>query len=687
MSQPREVADHRSGRRRTWAALVFLLALTIGLCWPLTVSHDYTWLENPDQALQVRPWLDYEAREIHAGRLPLWDPYLWGGQSLIGQVQPGVVNPINWILFALPLRDGHIPTSTLHWYWVTIHWLAAVFAFRLCRDLQCGHIASLLGGVVFAFMGFMGHATTPQFLMSALWLPVILLFFARVFRGQRAWSSAAFCGATLGLSFLSGHHNIPIYTAVLLGSLWFWLVFRGTGFRLPVRLGQAAVFAAVCFLVSAVQSLPAIEYGRQAVRWSGVPEPQHWGDKLPYSVHAEYSLYAKSIPGMAIPGLGVHAEPFVGIVALGMAFTALVQRRRSREVQLFAAVALGGLLLALGKDTPIHRLAYDFIPLVDKARYPAMAIAICQAGIAALAALGLEAWRSACSKIVLAVLVLFAATVTAAYFLHRYPIDRRALAVAAVAVVLAAVLYWGRAYPAAVLGLLLLEAMVYPVHLERFDRPNSYAATIAAQSDIAAFLHRQPGWFRVDADEDVVPYNFGDWFGIEQFGGYVASMPDRIYRVNGRQETAAQFGVRYRIARTPASPAQAVVFESRSGLKVFEDSRISEPLHVVRGSPCAGTDGLRVVSRTPNAFSIDADLACPGFVNVGDPWFQGWRAWLDGKRTAIQERETPIRTVACPGRSSSHRVPLPSRFGVPGRRAYRARTGAGRLSSVVGIAR
>ena len=60
---------------RTLAALAFLLALTVGFYRQLTLLPGYTWLENPDQALQVRPWLDYEARELHAGRLPLWDPY------------------------------------------------------------------------------------------------------------------------------------------------------------------------------------------------------------------------------------------------------------------------------------------------------------------------------------------------------------------------------------------------------------------------------------------------------------------------------------------------------------------------------------------------------------------------------------------------------------------------------------
>jgi len=634
---------------RNAAALVFLLALTIGLYWRLTIARDFTWLENPDQALQVRPWLDFEAREIHAGRVPLWDPYLWGGQSLIGQVQPGVVNPLNWILFAMPLRGGHIPVETLHWYWVLIHWVAAAFGFWLCRDLGCGAVAATLGGSVFAFMGFMGHSLSPQFLMSALWIPVVLLFFARVFRGHRPWSSAAFCGVAMGLAFLSGHHNIPIYTAVLTLPLWLWHVL-GSRRQLVRRAAHAALFAAVWLLVSAVQAMPAIEYGRDSVRWSGVPEPQQWKDKLPYSVHAEYSLYAKSIPGMVVPGLGVHADPFVGIVAVTLAIVALFQVRRSRMARLFAVVALGGLLLALGKDTPVHRLAYDWIPLVEKARYPAMAVVLCQAGIAALAALGLEAWfRGArhARRVALSCLPVFAACVGAVYYLHLYPLDSRTLGVAGVAVALAAVLAWirGSRYgPAAVLALLIVEAFLWPVALDRRDRPGSYAAMMASQADIADFLKRQPGWFRVEADEDVVPYNFGDWFDIEQFGGYVASMPTRIYRINGRKETPQQFGIRYRIARAPANPAQTPVFQSRSGLTVFADPLITEPLRVVRDAPC-GDDRLRIVSRVPDAFVVDADLACSGLVVAGDPWFQGWRAWVDGRRERIRNFEGVVRAV------------------------------------------
>ena len=138
--------------------------------------------------------------------------------------------------------------------------------------------------------------------------------------------------------------------------------------------------------VSAVQALPAIEYGREALRWSGTPEPQRWGDRIPYSVHAEYSLGTRAIPGMLVPGLALHANSYIGSVALGLALVAVWFRRG----RLFAFIAVFAFLLALGKDTPVHWLAYRFIPLVEKARYPAMAIVLSQVGIAALVAQALS---------------------------------------------------------------------------------------------------------------------------------------------------------------------------------------------------------------------------------------------------------------------------------------------------------
>ena len=599
-------------RWRTAGALLALLLLTAGFYWKLTISREWTFLEGSDLANVVRPWLDFEAREFHAGRFPLWDPYEWAGHTLIGQVQPGITNPLNWILFAMPLRDGHIPVTTLHWYWVLIHWLGAVFCYALCRDLHAGYTASLLGGSVFALAGFLGHTDWPQILMSSIWVPLVLLFFARAAGGRSAASSAALCGAALGMAFLSGYHVVPTFTAVLLGAMW--LVYISLDWRRPARWGHAAIFFAVWLLVSAVQVLPAIEYAKQSLRWAGAPEPLRWGQPVPYEVHAQYSLGWPSVSGIVLPGISLHANPHVGFVAVALALAALWYRRREPLVRWFAFVALGGLLLALGKDFPPYWLIYRFVPMVEKAREPAMAIVLCQVGIAVLAALGLLAGRH-CA-------VPRGDSAEASDFSK----------------------VWRRWAGILALGLFLGEAVYDAPRLARFDRPGSYTAMIQGQADIAEFLKAQPGWFRVDFDENDVPYNFGDLYGIEQFGGAGSSLPVRIHRLLGNAETPRLFGIRYRVARQPSDPAQVEVFRSRSGLKVYRDPRIGEPLWTWRDRPCGAPDRLRVVSRTPEVFVVEAELACPALVVAGDSYYPGWRARVDGERRPVQELDA-VRAV------------------------------------------
>lgn len=587
-------------RWRTAGALLVLLLLTAGFYWKVTISPDWTFLEAPDLANVVRPWLDFEAREFHAGRFPLWDPYEWAGHTLIGQVQPGITNPLNWILFIMPLRDGHIPVTTLHWYWVLIHWLGAAFCFALCRDLRAGYVASILGGCIFALAGFVGHTDWPQILMSSIWVPLVVLYFLRVVRGQAPGASATLSGAALGMAFLSGHHVVPTFTAVLFGALW--LTYIAVGKNLPtglLRVRLAALFGAVWLLVSAVQVLPAIEYAKQSLRWAGAPEPLRWGQPVPYDVHAHYSLGWPSVGGIVWPGISLHANPHVGFVAIILALAALWCRRRDACVRWLAMAAAGGLLLALGKDFPGYWLIYRFVPMVEKAREPAMAIVLFQVAIAALAALGVDACR--------------------------------------------------RAWPSAWIGVLALalflgEAVYDAPHLGRFDRPGSYTATIQGQSDIAQFLKAQPGWFRVDFDDNDVSYNFGNLYDIEQFGGLGSSLPLRTHRMLGNAETPRLFGIRYRVSRKPSDQAQQEVFRSRSGVSVFRDSRIADPLWTWRDAPCTVPDRLRIISRTPSVFIVEADLPCPALVVVGDAYYPGWRAWVDGVRRPIQELDA-VRAV------------------------------------------
>src|SRR5205814_8805584 len=65
-----------------------------------------------------------------------------------------------------PLRHGWIRQSFLHWYFMLIHFQAALFCYWLCRDLKRSRAASLLSGLAFGLGGFVGTNNWPQMLRS-----------------------------------------------------------------------------------------------------------------------------------------------------------------------------------------------------------------------------------------------------------------------------------------------------------------------------------------------------------------------------------------------------------------------------------------------------------------------------------------------------------------------------------------
>ena len=135
-----------------------LLILAIGVHWKTLLTSQYQEFDQPDLTNQVAPWLQVQASQWHHRHPMLWDPYQVGGQSLIGQAQPGAAYPFNWLLFLAPLKDGFIRDVSLNWYIALIRFMAALACYMLCRDLGRSLAASILGASAFAFAGYI--ATT-----------------------------------------------------------------------------------------------------------------------------------------------------------------------------------------------------------------------------------------------------------------------------------------------------------------------------------------------------------------------------------------------------------------------------------------------------------------------------------------------------------------------------------------------
>lgn len=690
--------NHHGGRKQApeWlgraAGPILLLLISIGFFWKLVLSNQYTWLEGSDTAYQVLPWFQFQAGEWHRGSIPLWDPYLWGGQSLIGQAQPGAAYPPNWLLFLLPLRNGWIRQSFLHWYYVLIHFHAALFCYWLCRDLKRSQSASLLAGIVFAFGGFVGTTDWPQMLNGAVWAPAVFLFFLRAMRGQKPLANAAGSGACLGAAFLAGHHQIPVFTTMAVGGAWLYYLFRdGFAWRL---LRLLAVFGVFLVLVSAMQTLPAYEYGQTALRWVSAKEPVSWNQPVPYSVHARYSLGPISLLGIVIPGIHFNADPFMGLVAVILALAAL-QSWREPVVRLFAAMALGGLLFSLGENSVFHGFLYAVTPIVEKARNPSMAIFIFNFSLAVLTAYGMDV--NDVGKNVVRIAVAAGGLLTSLLLvltLTKVAFDARLGVSALVAVLLAATLAMPLTRRAGGVWLILLALLelgnVSGYGFQPQDNPNSLLKKLSEHSDIAEFLRKEPGPVRVELDDQAIPYNFGDWYGIDHFGGYLASLTQDVARLQGSARVRAMYGVNYWIGKQASRPDQEQVFESRSGLKVYRNpgalprtwivheayaiggaGEIDAALHGPAADPrkkaflrgpapqlesCAALESSRMLERSANRVVIEANLRCRGMVILGETYAPGWAASVDGRAAPVHEVCTLLRGVVA--EAGTHRIVL-----------------------------
>ncbi len=357
---------------------ILLLLITIAFSWKLLLSGQYTCLNGTDIVYQVIPWLQVQAAQWHAGHFPLWDPHLWTGQPLIGQVQPGTLNPLNWILFSMPFENGFIRISVLHWYWVSIQFLAVLFCYWLCRDLRLSQSASVLGGCAFGLGGFVATIGWPQLMLSAVLLPLILMFLLRVLRDESALPNAAAAGALLGASFLSGHHNVPTFFTLATIGLWIYIAaVRGS---IRKMMAPALAFGACFALIAAAQIIPSYELGKLSVRWAGAPEPLGWNDRVPYAVHEMFSLLPMEIVGIVIQSFQQDSAIFIGVVILALGLLGATAKWNEQTVRVLAAVGIGGLIFALGARSLYHGILYALIPNLDKARAPSMAEAIFHLG-------------------------------------------------------------------------------------------------------------------------------------------------------------------------------------------------------------------------------------------------------------------------------------------------------------------
>jgi hypothetical protein len=321
------------------------------------------------------PWRSYDSELLAAGRLPLWNPFLYFGMPQAATMQDSLYYPGTVPFFILRFADA------LALYHFAHYWLAAAFVYLWLRAGRASKASAFGGAVVAAFSGLM--LSREPFLnhLAVLALaPALALFFTR----------PAALAAALALAFFAGYP--PFLVGAALTAWAMALAGRGAGdasFWKRAALCWTLAGAASAVL-GAVLLLPAAELVGLSRRAGGMAADE----TLAYGFSP--ADLGQWLSPLLVKGFNPAVEwwkscylGFAGAAAAAAGLFVVTRRR---------AAALGGflllvLILILGGSNPVSAALWERLPPLRFIRYPGNTAYLALLPLAALAAAGLSALR------------------------------------------------------------------------------------------------------------------------------------------------------------------------------------------------------------------------------------------------------------------------------------------------------
>ncbi len=726
MARPRWLTDA--------LALLALAIVTLVFFWPVTLDRGWIPRGGGDLVSFLWPTYSYAADALLAGRLPLWNHSLYSGAPFAADNQSGLFYPINLLAFAV--WPG-FPYRTMEWLVVAHVWLAGAGIYAFVRSLlreiapappvRLAVPAALTAALAYMFSDvFVTHVGNLNILAVSTWLPWAA---AALQRGltRRSLNCCLLAGGCLGVAALAGHAQMTLIISLGLGVFGLGLIlpqaragrFAAAGAPSATKARQRQLAAitrggallGVVFLVgfglSSLSVIPALEMTAYTAR-----------ARLDYAAAAEYSLPWAGLAGWFSPlifGRGAAdfwadwprvALGYGGIITLWLAGLAPWRGPAGRVPRALAVVGGLGLLLALGENTPFHRLFYNVVPGFASLRVPARFVLLSGFAVAALAGYGLVRLRALPRRRVLGWTAILAAALLVVPLVAWLSVPGHSahtgtlalgLGVALALLGLGAALGLGRAStwgPAAVAACMAVDLIGHGawVEVERNDPTVGFQHYAAAE-----YLLAQPGPVRMDNASSAWSPDAAARLGLEDIGGisnplalaaydtYRGAVGPRgspLYNFLNAQFVIADKGQPPADSRfvpvfaddptvdiylnTVAQPRIRLVHQVvlvSSGEAAFGaihapdfdpeqtvvlDTTSTREAPPVLPPPGDASSNLFYTAYAPEAQTVVAQTTGPAYLVFSEVWYPGWRAWVNGVEAPIYRANFAFRAVFLP---------------------------------------
>lgn len=490
-----------------------------------------------DPVRQQYPWRELAISLFKQGQLPLWNPYTFSGTPLFANFQTAAFYPLNIVFIPFSFEIA----------WSILIFLqplmAGIFLYLYLRNLQISPHASFLGGITFAFCGFMtawlewgnlGH--------TALWLPLILLCIDHLFTSSKKIIWSILFIFSLSASLFAGHLQTFSYV-MLLSTLYFFARWVQLGKKLHI-LFLILILVCIAVLITAIQWWPTLLFVLQSAREAD--QVNNWtnpGWFVPWQHLIQFIApdFFGNPTTLNYWGVWNYGEfiGYVGIIPLVMAFTALYVRRDMKTF-FFGAVFVLSLLFSL--PTYFAQLPYMMdIPFLSTAQ-PTRLLFITDFCLAVLAAFGMDMILKIKEKrrmfyciglfaVVFAsvwmFVLWFGSTYVSSDFLN---IAKRNLILPSIILTATSILLTlllirkqtqFRFLPTVVIVCLIVITVADLFRF--FHKFNTFSdpRLLFPQSKIITYMQNQQGEFRVMADSnELLPSNFSTMYRLQTIEGY-----------------------------------------------------------------------------------------------------------------------------------------------------------------------
>ncbi len=335
------------------------------------------------------------------GKIPLWNPYLFGGTPFIASFAFRPFYPVNWIFIFLPFDFA------IGYQYVINLTLAGIFFYFLCRCFNLSKSISFISGFLFMFSGHLATLIYPGHFNKIGAIAFLPLAFGSFYKATHTKKIHYFilCGFALSMQLLSSHFQIFYYATLLILFYLIYFIFSKIHYKkyiLPSILGFILCLI-VAISISGIQLFPALELSQNSNRTGGVTYDVATASSFPPEELSEIifprfngdSLIGPK--GFFLKSRGDYngrwkeriVSDYVGMVSFLFFIIGLFYSKR-KERFFFLFIFLFAIVLSLGKFTPLFKIFYTIFPGIKTFRTPASIMVLITFSIVVISALGLE---------------------------------------------------------------------------------------------------------------------------------------------------------------------------------------------------------------------------------------------------------------------------------------------------------